>query len=328
MNCQLCKKAVDLPFRCNYCGQYFCAEHRLPEQHLCPNLQKKGWRGRSIASPSRTTTKKSPSQPQRTPQPTYPARRVSKYRSPRPSRPINLTRSLFYFAIIAGIAAFAIYALQQARTEATFDKKDINTFYRGKASALISTVKCWGWIYGIYGIIPFVIPIIPLTTEYSVALVTQFLVFVLIFALSCFGLIKLGASELNKGILNKLLVIFTLLVILSPIIVPMVFLEYERHGTDDFRSRDELRTFLKNDITDSMIYTDDFVCEDFSRMLIKNAREAGYRMYFLQIRVKNPSQFQLPGEDYVGHALCRAYIISEDKWIEVEPQTDVIDPEW
>jgi len=313
MKCQLCKKAVDLPFRCSYCGQFFCDDHRLPEQHLCPNLPKQGWKSRPIAPPRARAN---------------PTKRISTRGSPRPSRPINLTRSLFYFAIIAGIAAFAMYTLQQARTEATFDQKDITKFYGGKVSALISTVKCWGWIYGIYGIIPFVIPIIPLTTEYSVALVTQFLVFVLIFALSCFVLIKFGASELNKGILNKLLVILTLLVILSPIIVPMVFLEYERHGTDDFRSRDELRTFLKNDITDSMLYTDDFVCEDFSRMLIKKAREAGYRMYFLHVQVANPSRFQLPGEDYVEHALCRAYIISEDKWVDVEPQTDMIDPEW
>lgn len=34
--CQLCKKEVEIPFRCNYCGQQFCSEHRLPENHLCP----------------------------------------------------------------------------------------------------------------------------------------------------------------------------------------------------------------------------------------------------------------------------------------------------
>jgi len=31
---------VDLPFRCNYCGQLFCDEHRLPENHLCPSLSR------------------------------------------------------------------------------------------------------------------------------------------------------------------------------------------------------------------------------------------------------------------------------------------------
>ena len=26
-----------LPFKCPYCGKYFCIEHRLPENHNCPN---------------------------------------------------------------------------------------------------------------------------------------------------------------------------------------------------------------------------------------------------------------------------------------------------
>jgi hypothetical protein len=38
--CQFCKKEVDIPFVCSYCGQSFCSEHRLPENHLCPALQK------------------------------------------------------------------------------------------------------------------------------------------------------------------------------------------------------------------------------------------------------------------------------------------------
>ena len=27
-----------MPFKCRYCGGYFCAEHRLPEKHNCPGL--------------------------------------------------------------------------------------------------------------------------------------------------------------------------------------------------------------------------------------------------------------------------------------------------
>jgi Zn-dependent protease len=27
-----------LPFRCNYCGESFCGEHRLPENHACPRV--------------------------------------------------------------------------------------------------------------------------------------------------------------------------------------------------------------------------------------------------------------------------------------------------
>ena len=38
--CQLCKKKVEMPFTCSYCGQTFCSEHRLPENHQCPALPK------------------------------------------------------------------------------------------------------------------------------------------------------------------------------------------------------------------------------------------------------------------------------------------------
>ena len=38
VKCDRCGKEVDLPFRCNYCGGYFCSEHRLPEFHDCPGL--------------------------------------------------------------------------------------------------------------------------------------------------------------------------------------------------------------------------------------------------------------------------------------------------
>lgn len=30
-----------MPFRCSYCGGYFCYEHRLPEAHDCPGLRSK-----------------------------------------------------------------------------------------------------------------------------------------------------------------------------------------------------------------------------------------------------------------------------------------------
>jgi Zn-dependent protease len=34
---------VVLPFKCAYCGGFFCAEHRLPESHACPE----SWRARA-----------------------------------------------------------------------------------------------------------------------------------------------------------------------------------------------------------------------------------------------------------------------------------------
>jgi len=38
--CLACDSIVDLPFVCAYCGGSYCAQHRLPENHGCPNLKK------------------------------------------------------------------------------------------------------------------------------------------------------------------------------------------------------------------------------------------------------------------------------------------------
>ncbi|MCW4019775.1 MAG: hypothetical protein NWF14_00880 [Candidatus Bathyarchaeota archaeon] len=47
MKCQHCDKNVDLPFKCPFCGGYFCADHRLPENHACPEL----WKARTRQPP-------------------------------------------------------------------------------------------------------------------------------------------------------------------------------------------------------------------------------------------------------------------------------------
>jgi Zn-dependent protease len=39
MKCQKCQNETFLPFRCPYCGGYFCSEHRLPENHECPQIE-------------------------------------------------------------------------------------------------------------------------------------------------------------------------------------------------------------------------------------------------------------------------------------------------
>lgn len=92
LKCQLCKRDVVLPFRCNYCGQLFCDDHRLPEQHLCPNLPKRGW-------------KQKPTK--------YVAQRKYKKRSQyKRTKPIKSNRSLLYLLLVACIAISVIYFLQ------------------------------------------------------------------------------------------------------------------------------------------------------------------------------------------------------------------------
>lgn len=36
--CDQCGRYENLPYQCRRCGQTFCAEHRLPENHSCPGL--------------------------------------------------------------------------------------------------------------------------------------------------------------------------------------------------------------------------------------------------------------------------------------------------
>jgi len=39
MQCHFCGQDKEgLPFRCNYCGEFFCGEHRLPENHACARV--------------------------------------------------------------------------------------------------------------------------------------------------------------------------------------------------------------------------------------------------------------------------------------------------
>lgn len=41
-----------MPFRCPYCGNFFCAQHRLPENHNCPEI----WKAKTPQPPLQTAT--------------------------------------------------------------------------------------------------------------------------------------------------------------------------------------------------------------------------------------------------------------------------------
>ncbi len=38
--CEICGKKEIMPYKCKFCGGTFCSEHRLPEHHYCPGLDK------------------------------------------------------------------------------------------------------------------------------------------------------------------------------------------------------------------------------------------------------------------------------------------------
>ncbi len=58
MKCQYCDTKEILPFKCPHCNGYFCSEHRLPENHECPEI----WRARAPreAAPRVTVESKTP----------------------------------------------------------------------------------------------------------------------------------------------------------------------------------------------------------------------------------------------------------------------------
>ncbi|MEM2101955.1 MAG: AN1-type zinc finger domain-containing protein [Candidatus Bathyarchaeia archaeon] len=54
MKCQQCNVETYMPFRCPYCNGYFCAEHRLPENHNCPEQ----WKAKTPQPPSPVFTQR------------------------------------------------------------------------------------------------------------------------------------------------------------------------------------------------------------------------------------------------------------------------------
>jgi len=61
LKCHYCGRDVMLPFKCPFCGQYFCEDHRLPENHNCPEL----WRVRTRSPPSASVERERISVPRR-----------------------------------------------------------------------------------------------------------------------------------------------------------------------------------------------------------------------------------------------------------------------
>jgi len=54
VKCHYCGRDEPLPFRCQYCQGFFCSEHRLPENHACPE----GWRARASREETPQTIKR------------------------------------------------------------------------------------------------------------------------------------------------------------------------------------------------------------------------------------------------------------------------------
>jgi len=222
-------------------------------QHLCPNLPKRRWR---------------PSQSQKIFQPIKSTSRIATHRSSKPSRPINRSRSLLYFVIIACVAALALYTYQNG-VENTLD--DISNI----ASNVMQQVK------------------------------------------ETTGNLTQTIQNVSKPV-NRVY----------------------------FESVDALVSFLDADNVSDIEWTEDFVCADFTDLLIKRAEAAGYNtilyrgmygidLYSFSEVMDNVSYTNPYGRTWGsggldlsylgpggGHAVCETTI--GNKTILIEPQNDMI----
>jgi len=48
--CSECDREISMPFRCKFCGELFCSQHRLPENHQCSGLEEYKRRAREEKS--------------------------------------------------------------------------------------------------------------------------------------------------------------------------------------------------------------------------------------------------------------------------------------
>ncbi len=89
----------------------------------------------------------------------------------------------------------------------------------------------------------------------------------------------------------------------------------------DWVSEAELKTFIKMDKTDQILYSTDFDCDDFALRVIHNAADIGRRVYYFYEWRDNSNR-------YNNHIMCMAYVKEEALYIIWEPQTDRIWSSW
>ena len=170
-------------------------------------------------------------------------------------------------------------------------------YYSASFLSIIAWMKSWGWIYGIWGYVPYFIPIVPLTTDFSIMIGTRLALTLIIFYTSL-----VISNSLKKPMIFFVVILMAALAFCSCI-------EIERQSLNEFQTLTELSHFLATDNTNRLLYSGEYNCEDFSRALIRNAKNKGYIIYYHTIP---------------NHAMCKTYIVSEDIWVLIEPQTDKI----
>ena len=100
--------------------------------------------------------------------------------------------------------------------------------------------------------------------------------------------------------------------------VPVTSYIYQWFPLRDFENTATLKSFLQRDQASQLHYTKNFTCLSFALTLIQNAEKEGYRLYLFVDRL----------DDRGSHALVMAYLVDEEVFQVVEPQSDRLKWQW
>lgn len=134
------------------------------------------------------------------------------------------------------------------------------------------------------------------------------------------------------GILNVLLYCYMFLYFCS---FGFIDLPVDELGQDllNFPTRQTLVDFLIIDTTDENPFSTHYDCKDYATDLKRNARNLGYRIRIYPVIGKQLDVYEALMKQYfnrtsssseLGHVVCKAYIVDEERWVTIEPQGDWI----
>lgn len=146
MNCEVCRKEVDLPFQCSFCEGYFCREHRLPENHMClqvpPRTPIEHWKAKKSATFSHQKEKWNE------PIHSIQAKPTRTFKPPRPYKKIIVVSSVLFasIAVIALMSPSLLEILQ--RNSGTIEIRSEKGAFYGLMGYEVYHVKAELYNYG------------------------------------------------------------------------------------------------------------------------------------------------------------------------------------
>jgi len=302
--CMFCGKILDslLPFKCKRCGNYYCSKHRLPESHNCIVV--------SYSKKSVDIWKKEQKKFKKPEEDSFPKRfEIPSFSSKKP----------FY----KHSNKFIRWFFWKNHPKSYLRKKP---FLKNFGILLLISFLFWIVFLNINSVNSIILLFIKLGSLIEIILLLFFIFYFYKVLLNLRYGIR-GATNGVRMILGiSLAAIFILIIFNSHWIAqPLNDIDYDflnPISTDSDQSASirnptysQMEQFIIQDTTDSnpyVYYT--YVCEDFARDTIENAKNLGIRG--AMVYLNNPS-------GYAGHAIV-AFQTTDRGLYFVEPQLDVI----